>query len=45
MMVGRMDRRMYTAFIFDLDGTIIDSEMIGLTALQATLKDKELIRI
>lgn len=31
---------MYQSFIFDLDGTIIDSEMIGLQALQATLKDK-----
>ena len=40
MMIGRMDRRMYTAFIFDLDGTIIDSEMIGLTALQATLQEQ-----
>ncbi|MEK3887866.1 HAD family hydrolase [Bacillus sp. FSL K6-3431] len=31
---------MYNTFIFDLDGTIIDSEMIGLHALQATLKEK-----
>lgn len=30
---------MYQTFIFDFDGTIIDSEMIGLTALQATLRD------
>lgn len=29
---------MYSTFIFDLDGTIIDSENIGLHALQATLK-------
>lgn len=32
--------RMYSTFIFDLDGTIIDSEMIGLQALQATLKEQ-----
>ncbi|MEH7356644.1 HAD family hydrolase [Neobacillus drentensis] len=31
---------MYSTFIFDLDGTIIDSELIGLTALQATLKEQ-----
>ncbi|MDQ0178247.1 HAD family hydrolase [Bacillus chungangensis] len=31
---------MYHSFIFDLDGTIIDSELIGLQALQATLKEK-----
>ncbi|MFK9095225.1 HAD family hydrolase [Bacillus salipaludis] len=31
---------MYSTFIFDLDGTIIDSEMIGLKALQATLKEQ-----
>lgn len=29
---------MYTTFIFDLDGTIIDSEQIGLKALQNTLR-------
>jgi len=32
--------RMYSTFIFDLDGTIIDSELIGLKALQATLKEQ-----
>jgi len=31
---------MYSTFIFDLDGTIIDSELIGLKALQATLKEQ-----
>ncbi|MDR7236384.1 HAD family hydrolase [Neobacillus drentensis] len=31
---------MYSTFIFDLDGTIIDSEWIGLKALQATLKEQ-----
>ena len=31
---------MYSTFIFDLDGTIIDSELIGLQALQATLKEQ-----
>ncbi|MGE8206515.1 HAD family hydrolase [Heyndrickxia sp. NPDC080065] len=31
---------MYNSFIFDLDGTIIDSEIIGLTALQETLKEQ-----
>lgn len=31
---------MYSTYIFDLDGTIIDSEMIGLTALQETLKEQ-----
>lgn len=31
---------MYSTFIFDLDGTIIDSEMIGLSALQSTLKEQ-----
>lgn len=30
---------MYQTFIFDFDGTIIDSEMIGLNALQATLRE------
>ncbi|NGP59283.1 HAD family hydrolase [Paenibacillus thiaminolyticus] len=30
---------MYQAFLFDLDGTIIDSEMIGLRALQETLAE------
>ncbi|MGM0942669.1 MAG: HAD family hydrolase [Bacillota bacterium] len=29
---------MYKSFIFDLDGTIIDSERIGLEALQSTLR-------
>lgn len=31
---------MYSTFIFDLDGTIIDSEQIGLTSLQETLKEQ-----
>jgi HAD superfamily hydrolase (TIGR01549 family) len=31
---------MYSTYIFDLDGTIIDSELIGLQALQATLKEQ-----
>ncbi|WP_188455522.1 HAD family hydrolase [Virgibacillus oceani] len=31
---------MYKTFIFDLDGTIIDSEQIGLKALQDTLKEQ-----
>ncbi|MDU5145066.1 MAG: HAD family hydrolase [Paenibacillus dendritiformis] len=30
---------MYQAFLFDLDGTIIDSELIGLHALQETLAE------
>lgn len=30
---------MYQAFLFDLDGTIIDSELIGLRALQETLAE------
>jgi N-acetyl-D-muramate 6-phosphate phosphatase len=30
---------LYHTFIFDLDGTIIDSETIGLEALQAALKE------
>ncbi|WP_090397793.1 HAD family hydrolase [Natribacillus halophilus] len=30
---------MYETYIFDFDGTIVDSEMIGLNALQATLKE------
>ncbi|WP_054949739.1 HAD family hydrolase [Numidum massiliense] len=30
----------YDAFIFDLDGTIIDSELIGLKTLQATLSEQ-----
>lgn len=31
---------MYSTFIFDLDGTIIDSELIGLQSLQETLKEQ-----
>ncbi|WP_207667457.1 HAD family hydrolase [Clostridium sp. 1xD42-85] len=32
-------KKLYSTFIFDLDGTIIDSERIGLEALQATLSE------
>lgn len=31
---------MYSTFIFDLDGTIIDSEFIGLKSLQETLQEQ-----
>lgn len=35
----RGEGHMYQTFVFDFDGTIIDSEMIGLNALQATLRE------
>ncbi|WP_234447136.1 HAD family hydrolase [Virgibacillus salexigens] len=34
----------YQVFIFDLDGTIIDSEKIGLEALQATLSEMGIVK-